>query len=1173
MAQYTSEKFNLSEYGDGTSQYSISLNSDSDVIVFSEETGEPLGGYPTIRASTFFGAAEETDGYFVATAEGCLLDNGTEEGTDELNNREVTLKSINGSSGKINFSWWPNGVDEEPLLTKTFTVTKIISNIDYDLIIDKAVINLDNIDDRKVNITVLKKTSEGTQTLTEADDIINLYRDNSTDPITSWEDIEITETTKFIIKGEIENREITFDEEIIETVNNGVSLQVQYVNSNTEPDNNANWQTTIPNSVNGQYTWVRQKLSTDTTWSTPIRLTGEDAGDVKYIYYLKSANGNAPTTPTSDPASTAQGPGAWTNNPTGISSQYPEEYMSFKTKSSGPNAEWTSYSTPALWSKWGDKGQDGAGVIYKFYRQQNNTTPPTYSSSTSAQWSDNPQGVTSTYKYEYVAVIKTYYNESGNLVENTTNVSVSLWNHYVKDGDPAKDFDIAASAYVFAEDSNGNISGSITFTAKPKNLTNPTYSWTEQNGSYSDTATYTLNANNFGTGSSYTVTCYCKQDGRYFGSDSITIYRVPKGSTGASGDDAIVIGLTNGNMTFNKANTTATEVTTVIANSGSNAASYSSSTPTSTNNSSSGWQYTISKNSNYVSINSSNGEIIVTNPQEETSISITIAMYYNGTKKNEKEVFINCSLVEDGDNGTSSAAAVEEYHIYYAGSAPPSLPDIPGDQNQPTLSNGWQDTKPSLQDTYIWRSIAARTKIDIRDGEGNITTTTYSWGAWSAPQVIEALGSNDAQTIATINNFMAVTNGGEKKGIYYTKTNGDVVTNLENFDPDNDELHINADMINTGTFRVSDGDNTVFSAAAGGTNVTIGNFNVTATGANSGAIYSGKESLNDSNAGVYLGTDGIALGSKNIGTTTNPQYVTPFQVNTDGELTAISGDIGGWEISSNKLSYENCTLFANNTETEYSAVSRDNVPIRIKAGIEETVFLTEPYTAYMDMGSEGYPLTNYQSSYFGPMLIIEEGGYRVENFFKSSLQVMASYSVRYSDDGDEEIEPLTYEDNKDSSGNYKDSKLSFADIVQVYQDELDLVYSVEEGNLNFMRPANDGVNIIITVYIRETLPSFKLLDDGVVIAKQVITDSLKVTNRDYYTIREINQLVFGNNGPVFDNYYTKNEINDNFYKKESVYQKTETYNKTEVNNFLAGCLKSDNYQIGMDDNDWTDFWS
>lgn len=54
-------------------------------------------------------------------------------------------------------------------------------------------------------------------------------------------------------------------------------------------------------------------------------------------------------------------------------------------------------------------------------------------------------------------------------------------------------------------------------------------------------------------------------------------------------------------------------------------------------------------------------------------------------------------------------------------------------------------------------------------------------------------------------------------------------------------------------------------------------------------LHKGKETYNDNNEGVYLGSDGIGLGAKN------------FTVNSAGFLTAMSGKIGGWEIKSSSL--------------------------------------------------------------------------------------------------------------------------------------------------------------------------------------------------------------------------------------------------------------------------------
>ncbi len=63
---------------------------------------------------------------------------------------------------------------------------------------------------------------------------------------------------------------------------------------------------------------------------------------------------------------------------------------------------------------------------------------------------------------------------------------------------------------------------------------------------------------------------------------------------------------------------------------------------------------------------------------------------------------------------------------------------------------------------------------------------------------------------------------------------------------------------------------------------------------NSTSIINGKTNLNDTNDGIYLGTDGIALGRKN-------NDIIPFSVTKYGVLTATSGTIGGWTIGPNQL--------------------------------------------------------------------------------------------------------------------------------------------------------------------------------------------------------------------------------------------------------------------------------
>ena len=53
-------------------------------------------------------------------------------------------------------------------------------------------------------------------------------------------------------------------------------------------------------------------------------------------------------------------------------------------------------------------------------------------------------------------------------------------------------------------------------------------------------------------------------------------------------------------------------------------------------------------------------------------------------------------------------------------------------------------------------------------------------------------------------------------------------------------------------------------------------------------------------AKVYIGTDGISLGSR-------------FSVNARGQIKAFSGNIGGWTIKPSEITTKNIHLYANGT--------------------------------------------------------------------------------------------------------------------------------------------------------------------------------------------------------------------------------------------------------------------
>lgn len=88
-----------------------------------------------------------------------------------------------------------------------------------------------------------------------------------------------------------------------------------------------------------------------------------------------------------------------------------------------------------------------------------------------------------------------------------------------------------------------------------------------------------------------------------------------------------------------------------------------------------------------------------------------------------------------------------------------------------------------------------------------------------------------------------------------------------------------------------------------------------------GKMYSGKPGINDSNAGIYLGTDGITLGANSV-----------FKVTNGGDLTATSGHIGGANITHNAICSDNgnWAIYSNGTAVfKNVAVTGDNSSLDI----------------------------------------------------------------------------------------------------------------------------------------------------------------------------------------------------------------------------------------------------
>ena len=141
-------------------------------------------------------------------------------------------------------------------------------------------------------------------------------------------------------------------------------------------------------------------------------------------------------------------PSGWTDNPTGISLEYPYEVTCMRKKSAGtpedPRGHWGIFIGPSIWSKWGVNGQDGDGVEYIFIRTTTYTKPTTPvapgieneelpTDPDWGTWTDDPTGVDSTYRWEWVSQRKFVSNKWGPF-------SVpALWAYYSKDGTDGTD--------------------------------------------------------------------------------------------------------------------------------------------------------------------------------------------------------------------------------------------------------------------------------------------------------------------------------------------------------------------------------------------------------------------------------------------------------------------------------------------------------------------------------------------------------------------------------------------------------------------------------------------------------------------------------------------------------------------------------------------------------------
>lgn len=186
------------------------------------------------------------------------------------------------------------------------------------------------------------------------------------------------------------------------------------------------------------------------SWSTPVRITGQDGSNgtdgtsIEFIYKTTETDLEPPYLNTEDSPNTNNYiPEGWTDSPSGISVTMQCEWVATRRKNK--EGTWTSWTDPVIWSKWGVNGMDGDGVEYIYYRNNgtpvDNPTPLDINTDEYQErgaykdveyvpdgWSDNPQGVNSGLKYEWVCQRK-YRNGSWGRFSDP-----AVWAKYGDDG-------------------------------------------------------------------------------------------------------------------------------------------------------------------------------------------------------------------------------------------------------------------------------------------------------------------------------------------------------------------------------------------------------------------------------------------------------------------------------------------------------------------------------------------------------------------------------------------------------------------------------------------------------------------------------------------------------------------------------------------------------------------
>lgn len=202
---------------EGTSPYTISLNNDADIIAQST-TGVIVSTLPIVQASAYIGSSQQNTTLSCTPPENWILNTNY---TFENNTLEI-LKIPNGfKEGEFIIKWGS-------IAEKRFSLKVIPSEVDYDLIISKPVINnsyTSGID--TFPVTVRKKSIDGINILNKPTDDTDIHLYIGTVEQVDWS-IEYTSATTAIELILKDSKDIIWDRETIEFVKDGAPGTEKY---------------------------------------------------------------------------------------------------------------------------------------------------------------------------------------------------------------------------------------------------------------------------------------------------------------------------------------------------------------------------------------------------------------------------------------------------------------------------------------------------------------------------------------------------------------------------------------------------------------------------------------------------------------------------------------------------------------------------------------------------------------------------------------------------------------------------------------------------------------------------------------------------------------------------------------------------------------------------------